>query len=112
VQLFQSPTITGQLLVRSFNVIVVALVVDLISVWARTIIDGKPAAIPTRARGHGPDPSARLATLLLRVAFDEHGIRFADRNVKVEVRGKPANQLGRPGTFHCTNCPKSFTNSL
>jgi small-conductance mechanosensitive channel len=64
VQLFQSPTITGQLLVRSFNVIVVVLVVDLIWVWARTIIDGKLAAIPTRARADGPDPSARLATLL------------------------------------------------
>jgi moderate conductance mechanosensitive channel len=64
VQLFQSPTITGQLFVRSFNVIVVVLVVDLIWVWARTIIDGKLAAIPTRARADGPDPSARLATLL------------------------------------------------
>jgi small-conductance mechanosensitive channel len=64
VQLFQSPTITGQLLIRSFNVIVVVLVVDLIWVWARTIIDGKLAAIPTRARADGPDASARLATLL------------------------------------------------
>ena len=64
LQLFQSPTITGQLLVRTFNVIVVVLVADLIWVWARTIIDGKLAAISTRVRAAGPDPSARLATLL------------------------------------------------
>ena len=64
LQLFQSPTITGQLLVRAFNVIVVVLVADLIWVWARTVIDGKLAAISKRAKAEGTDPSARLATLL------------------------------------------------
>jgi small-conductance mechanosensitive channel len=64
LQLFQSSTLTGQILVRSVNVIVVMLVADLIWVWARTIIDGKLAAIPPRAKTDGPDPSARLATLL------------------------------------------------
>jgi moderate conductance mechanosensitive channel len=64
LQLVQSPTFTGQVLVRSFNMIVVLLVGDLIWVWARTIIDGKLAAIPPRAKADGPDPTARRATLL------------------------------------------------
>jgi moderate conductance mechanosensitive channel len=64
LQLSRSPTITGQLLIRSFNVIVVVLVVDLIWVWARTIIDSKLAQISARAKADGADPSARLATLL------------------------------------------------
>jgi small-conductance mechanosensitive channel len=45
-------------------VIVVVLVADLIWVWARTVIDGKLAAISKRAKAEGTDPSARLATLL------------------------------------------------
>jgi moderate conductance mechanosensitive channel len=64
LQLFQSPTFIGQVLVRSLNMIVVLLVGDLIWVWARTIIDGKLAALPSRAKADGSDPTARLATLL------------------------------------------------
>jgi moderate conductance mechanosensitive channel len=64
LELFQSPTLTGQLLVRTFNVVVVVLVADLVWVWARTIIDGKLATISKRTKSGGLDSSARLATLL------------------------------------------------
>jgi small-conductance mechanosensitive channel len=64
LRLFRSSTLTGQILIRGLNVVVVALLIDLIWVWVRTFIDGKLAEIPTRASADGSDPSARLATLL------------------------------------------------
>jgi moderate conductance mechanosensitive channel len=59
LELLQSPTMTGQVLLRGVNVVVVILVADLVWVWARTIIDGKLAALPAHSDG-----SARFATLL------------------------------------------------
>jgi small-conductance mechanosensitive channel len=59
LELLRSPTMTGQVLLRSANVIVVMLVADLVWVWARTIIDRRLATLQER-----PDGSARLATLL------------------------------------------------
>jgi small-conductance mechanosensitive channel len=65
LQLSRSDTLAGRSLARGFDVIVVVLIADLIWVWARTIIDGKLAAIPARTRENGGlAPSARLATLL------------------------------------------------
>jgi moderate conductance mechanosensitive channel len=65
LQISQSPTFVGRLLARSFDVFVVILIADLVWVWARTIIDGKLAAVPMGGGEQGgPDPSARLATLL------------------------------------------------
>jgi small-conductance mechanosensitive channel len=65
LQLSRSDTLIGRSLARGFDVIVVVLIADLIWVWARTIIDGKLAAIPARTRENGGlAPSARLATLL------------------------------------------------
>jgi small-conductance mechanosensitive channel len=62
LELLQSPTMTGQVLLHGVNVIVVVLVADLLWVWTRTVIDGKLATIPPRS--DGADASARLATLL------------------------------------------------
>jgi moderate conductance mechanosensitive channel len=64
LRLSQSDTLIGRSLARGFDVIVVALIADLIWVWMRTIIDGRLAAISAIARENGVAPSARLATLL------------------------------------------------
>jgi small-conductance mechanosensitive channel len=64
LQLSQADTLMGRFLARSFDVIVVALIADLIWVWTRTIIDGRLVAISALARENGVAPSARLATLL------------------------------------------------
>jgi moderate conductance mechanosensitive channel len=64
LQLSQSDTLIGRSLARSFDVVVVALIAELIWVWTRTIIDGRLAAISALTRENGVAPSARLATLL------------------------------------------------
>jgi moderate conductance mechanosensitive channel len=64
LQLSQSDTLMGRFLARGFDVIVVALIAELIWVWTRTIIDGRLVAISALARENGVAPSARLATLL------------------------------------------------
>jgi moderate conductance mechanosensitive channel len=63
VQLLRSPTLIGQALARGLNIVVALLLVDLVWVWARTIIDGRLATsrLPT---ADGADPGARVATLL------------------------------------------------
>jgi small-conductance mechanosensitive channel len=64
LQLSQSDTLMGRSVARGFDVVVVALIAELIWVWTRTIIDGRLAAISATARENGAAPSARLATLL------------------------------------------------
>jgi moderate conductance mechanosensitive channel len=62
--LSQSDTLFGRFLARGFDVIVAALIGELIWVWARTIIDRRLVAISALACENGVAPSARLATLL------------------------------------------------
>jgi small-conductance mechanosensitive channel len=64
LEIFQSPTLTGNLLAHGLNLAVVILAADLLWVWSRTIIDAKLAALPPRGTADAPDSSARLATLL------------------------------------------------
>jgi small-conductance mechanosensitive channel len=64
LQLSQSDTLLGRSVARGFDVIVVALIAELIWVWTRTLVDARLAAISALKRENGVAPSARLATLL------------------------------------------------